>query len=228
MIIFFVPRTRTPRRHTGSGTRIAPIEVRGVFTRLVRRRRRAPAPPPPARAPSRALSRTTHASRMPPLHSPQGARANNQPPSVKARDTGFDRTRPMTNTIVLKVAMMCGGCSGAVERVLGKLEGASPAFISHHDDSPASPHPRVSRVFFALCAPSDPHRRPRARGTARDGGENVATAHAGAVKTKVVDVASSFLPRAPPPHPASTREYTYTVAHAPRHACHPQVSTSLT
>ena len=29
----------------------------------------------------------------------------------------------MTNTVVLKVAMMCTGCSGAVERVLGKMEG---------------------------------------------------------------------------------------------------------
>lgn len=29
----------------------------------------------------------------------------------------------MTNTIILKVAMMCTGCSGAVERVLGKMEG---------------------------------------------------------------------------------------------------------
>ncbi|EEH55134.1 uncharacterized protein MICPUCDRAFT_19059 [Micromonas pusilla CCMP1545] len=29
----------------------------------------------------------------------------------------------MSNTIVLKVAMMCGGCSGAVERVLSKMEG---------------------------------------------------------------------------------------------------------
>jgi len=29
----------------------------------------------------------------------------------------------MTNTVVLKVAVMCTGCSGAVERVLGKMEG---------------------------------------------------------------------------------------------------------
>ena len=29
----------------------------------------------------------------------------------------------MSATIVLKVAMMCTGCSGAVERVLGKMEG---------------------------------------------------------------------------------------------------------
>ena len=29
----------------------------------------------------------------------------------------------MTNTVVLTVAMMCTGCSGAVERVLGKMEG---------------------------------------------------------------------------------------------------------
>lgn len=29
----------------------------------------------------------------------------------------------MTNTVVLKVTMMCTGCSGAVERVLGKMEG---------------------------------------------------------------------------------------------------------
>ena len=29
----------------------------------------------------------------------------------------------MTNTVILKVAMMCTGCSGAVERVLGKMEG---------------------------------------------------------------------------------------------------------
>jgi copper chaperone len=29
----------------------------------------------------------------------------------------------MTDTIHLKVAMMCTGCSGAVERVLGKMEG---------------------------------------------------------------------------------------------------------
>jgi copper chaperone CopZ len=36
----------------------------------------------------------------------------------------------MSNTIVLKVAMMCGGCSGAVERVLSKMEGASRARVS--------------------------------------------------------------------------------------------------
>eukprot|EP00230_Micromonas_polaris_P004114 CAMPEP_0119207942 /NCGR_PEP_ID=MMETSP1327-20130426/278_1 /TAXON_ID=38833 /ORGANISM="Micromonas pusilla, Strain RCC2306" /LENGTH=69 /DNA_ID=CAMNT_0007204361 /DNA_START=35 /DNA_END=244 /DNA_ORIENTATION=+ len=29
----------------------------------------------------------------------------------------------MSDHIVLKVAMMCSGCSGAVERVLGKMEG---------------------------------------------------------------------------------------------------------
>ena len=42
----------------------------------------------------------------------------------------------MSDPIVLKVAMMCAGCSGAVERVLTKMEGAiseiSPA------DFPAS------------------------------------------------------------------------------------------
>ena len=31
----------------------------------------------------------------------------------------------MTDTIHLKVAMMCTGCSGAVERVLGKMEGVT-------------------------------------------------------------------------------------------------------
>jgi copper chaperone len=30
----------------------------------------------------------------------------------------------MSDPIVLKVAMMCAGCSGAVERVLKKMEGA--------------------------------------------------------------------------------------------------------
>jgi copper chaperone len=30
----------------------------------------------------------------------------------------------MNDPIVLKVAMMCTGCSGAVERVLTKMEGA--------------------------------------------------------------------------------------------------------
>ena len=29
----------------------------------------------------------------------------------------------MSQTVVLKVAMSCGGCSGAVKRVLGKMEG---------------------------------------------------------------------------------------------------------
>jgi len=29
----------------------------------------------------------------------------------------------MSTTVTLKVAMMCGGCTGAVERVLGKMEG---------------------------------------------------------------------------------------------------------
>ena len=31
----------------------------------------------------------------------------------------------MTDTIHLKVAMMCTGCSGAAERVLGKMEGVT-------------------------------------------------------------------------------------------------------
>jgi len=31
----------------------------------------------------------------------------------------------MVTTVHLKVAMMCSGCSGAVERVLGKMEGVN-------------------------------------------------------------------------------------------------------
>ena len=51
------------------------------------------------------------------------------PPEILARPRDprppDPRTDPrtMTNTVVLKVAMMCTGCSGAVERVLGKMEG---------------------------------------------------------------------------------------------------------
>eukprot|EP00982_Pelagococcus_subviridis_P006435 30108-Pelagococcus_subviridis.AAC.8 len=61
----------------------------------------------------------------------------------------------MSNTIVLKVAMMCGGCSGAVERVLSKMEGAS----RRSDRAP-------SRPLDASCARgrlirSDPPRLPR-------------------------------------------------------------------
>lgn len=32
-------------------------------------------------------------------------------------------------TVVLKVAMSCGGCSGAVKRVLTKMEGYSPLCV---------------------------------------------------------------------------------------------------
>ena len=42
----------------------------------------------------------------------------------------------MSNTIVLKVAMMCGGCSGAVERVLSKMEGCVSALGSRAVPSP--------------------------------------------------------------------------------------------
>ena len=43
--------------------------------------------------------------------------------SALARPRSALGPRTMTNTVVLKVAMMCTGCSGAVERVLGKMEG---------------------------------------------------------------------------------------------------------
>jgi copper chaperone len=34
----------------------------------------------------------------------------------------------MTHTYKFNVAMSCGGCSGAIERVLKKLEGQSPLY----------------------------------------------------------------------------------------------------
>ena len=62
------------------------------------------------------------------------ARAANFPRSRSGRpdlrraatsDLGTDPLGTMTDTIHLKVAMMCTGCSGAVERVLGKMEGVT-------------------------------------------------------------------------------------------------------
>ena len=50
----------------------------------------------------------------------------------------------MSETIVLRVAMMCSGCSGAVERVLGKMDGAST--------------PRPSRVFSRPASPASQRR----------------------------------------------------------------------
>ncbi len=44
-------------------------------------------------------------------------------PEIRAPSDPRTDPRTMTNTVVLKVAMMCTGCSGAVERVLGKMEG---------------------------------------------------------------------------------------------------------
>lgn len=44
-------------------------------------------------------------------------------PQIRAPSDPRTDPRTMTNTVILKVAMMCTGCSGAVERVLGKMEG---------------------------------------------------------------------------------------------------------
>ena len=44
-------------------------------------------------------------------------------PEIRAPSDPRTDPRTMTNTVVFKVAMMCTGCSGAVERVLGKMEG---------------------------------------------------------------------------------------------------------
>jgi hypothetical protein len=44
-------------------------------------------------------------------------------PVQPGKQKSNDKSNNMSNTIVLKVAMMCGGCSGAVERVIGKMEG---------------------------------------------------------------------------------------------------------
>jgi len=41
----------------------------------------------------------------------------------------------MTHTYKFNVAMSCGGCSGAVERVLKKLDGQSP-WLSHTCPAP--------------------------------------------------------------------------------------------
>jgi copper chaperone CopZ len=49
----------------------------------------------------------------------------------------------MSDHIVLKVAMMCSGCSGAVERVLGKMEGT--IILQFYDD--------VSLLSFSSSSP---------------------------------------------------------------------------
>lgn len=47
-----------------------------------------------------------------------------------------DVTAPETlHTYKFKVAMSCGGCSGAVNRVLGKLEGVDSYNVSLEDQS---------------------------------------------------------------------------------------------
>jgi len=65
----------------------------------------------------------------------------------------------MSDPIVLKVAMMCAGCSGAVERVLTKMEGA----IS--EISPAGGFPRDPNRS-ASTPPRDERRRVGAAGGA--------------------------------------------------------------
>ena len=71
----------------------------------------------------------------------------------------------MSDPIVLKVAMMCAGCSGAVERVLTKMEGAiseiSPADFPASRTAPRRRRPGTSGVGSARPAA----RRPRERAT---------------------------------------------------------------
>lgn len=59
------------------------------------------------------------------LYKPARGSAAQLDPHGHFRPVVRDRTdAAMSDPIVLKVAMMCAGCSGAVERVLTKMEGA--------------------------------------------------------------------------------------------------------
>ena len=59
------------------------------------------------------------------INKPARGSAAQLDPHEHFRPVVRDRTdAAMSDPIVLKVAMMCAGCSGAVERVLTKMEGA--------------------------------------------------------------------------------------------------------
>jgi hypothetical protein len=71
----------------------------------------------------------------------------------------------MSDHIVLKVAMMCSGCSGAVERVLGKMEGT--IILQFYDDVCLSSlfrlHPRRSDHLIFQTQPSNACSHPAPR-----------------------------------------------------------------
>ena len=82
------------------------------------------------------------------LYKPARGSAAQLDPHGHFRPVVRDRTdAAMSDPIVLKVAMMCAGCSGAVERVLKKMEGAisSPADVPDEPNRSAST-PRRGRA----------------------------------------------------------------------------------
>lgn len=54
----------------------------------------------------------------------------------------------MSHTYKFDVAMSCGGCSGAIERVLKKLDGSSTT--RPHFTPPSSPNPLTAQPTRAL------------------------------------------------------------------------------
>lgn len=77
------------------------------------------------------------------LYKPARGSAAQLDPHGHFRPVVRDRTdAAMSDPIVLKVAMMCAGCSGAVERVLTKMEGTFSSLQMMSPTCRTAPRPR--------------------------------------------------------------------------------------